>query len=212
MLSTKYFYTIGTIRVQGGDYQLGSDRLSVRLAAAGYMAKHLRKPDGFQASNGLDVFSVSGCISKNFADYIPYWKHNGYWLFDSPEIIRALASENSISLSGASLFYYETYGMEFDGQNWNHFKPESFPTNVVPPSDKTLEGFDVVTFFARSSPECSPLSCNGLSKKIPTNQHCLLNSFEEAYEKVSVGAFNDSEPGPYRIFAVYCVEWPHPVG
>ena len=34
-----------------------------------------------------------------------------------------------------------------------------------------------------------------------------LDSFEEAYEGVSAGAFNQAEPGPYRIFAVYSVPW-----
>jgi hypothetical protein len=67
---------------------------------------------GNEARN-FDIFSVSGCISRDFADYIDYWKHNGYWLFDSPEIIKSLAKENSIQLEGTSLFYYEAYEMEF---------------------------------------------------------------------------------------------------
>jgi hypothetical protein len=63
-----------------------------------------------------------------------YWKHNGYWLFDSPEVIRGVAKENSVPLEGTFLFYYEVYEMEFDGQQWRAYQPESsFPTNVVPP-------------------------------------------------------------------------------
>jgi hypothetical protein len=76
------------------------------------------------------------------------------------------------------------------------------------PSKKTLEGFDVVTFYAGNSPECSPLSCNGLADTIPTNQHCLIESFEDAKAALDGGEFNNSEPGPYRIFAVYSVDWP----
>jgi hypothetical protein len=91
--------------------------------------------------------SVSGCVNDNFADYIKYWKHNGYWLFDSPEIIRAVARENSIQLEGTSLFYYEVYEMEFDCQSWSPYQPErSIPTNIIPALGKRLEGFDVVTF------------------------------------------------------------------
>jgi len=146
-------------------------------------------------------------MSNNFADYISLWKHNGYWLFDSPEIILAAARENSIDVTATTLFYYEVYELEFDGKSWNYFAP-NFPVNVTPPARKKLEGFDVVTFFARSSPECSPLSCNSLAEQIPTNAHCLLASFEDAKKNVSQGAFNDSEPGPYRIFSVHSLEWP----
>jgi len=78
---------------------------------------------------------------------------------------------------------------------------------MVPPK-KVLEGYDVATFFVRSSPECSPLSCNALAVKVETNQHCLLASLEQAQHLLESGEFKNSEPGPYRIFAVYSVEWP----
>jgi hypothetical protein len=149
------------------------------MTPAGYMAKRVQSPVGFHADSVLDVYSLSGCVNEDFADYIQYWKHNGYWLFDSPEIIQAVAHDNHIQLQGTSLFYYEVYEKEFDGKNWLPYQPEaSFPTNVLLPSEKTLEGFDVVT-FARSSPECSPLSCNGMAGELRTNEHCLLVSFEQ---------------------------------
>src|SRR5882762_11680399 len=68
---------------------------------------------------------------------------------------------------------------------------------------RKLEGYDVVCFTVRTSPECSPLSCNPLAETIPVNEHCLLSSLEEAVRLIERGAFNNSEPGPYRIFAVY---------
>jgi len=173
------------------------------------MAKRVQKPKDFQIDGIVDVYSVSGCLSENFADYIEYWRHNGYWLFDSPEIIRTVAQENSIQLDGTSLFYYEVYEMEFDGKEWSPYEAESsLPTNVIPPQEKLLEGFDVVTFYAKNAPEHSPLSCNGMAKGIRTNRHCLLESFAEAYDQLNGGAFKNAEPGPYRIFAVYSVEWP----
>jgi hypothetical protein len=180
------------------------------MIPVGYMAKRVEKrPDFLQAAHVVDIYSVSGCVSEDFADYIDFWKHNGYWLFDSPEIIRSVARENSIELKGTTLFYYEEHEMEFDGASWYAYAPEpSFPTNVAPPSGKQLEGFDVVTFYARNAPECSPLSCNGMAEELRTNAHCLFASFDEAYTNVNNGAFNNSEPGPYRIFAVYSVAWP----
>lgn len=173
------------------------------------MAKRVsKKPDWIRATQVVDIYSVSGCVSKDFADYINYWKHNGFWFFDSPEVIRAIAQKNSINLEGTSLFYYESHELEFDGENWKTYAPElSFQTNVIVPSSKQLDGFDVVTFSCRTSPECSPLSCNGLAEKLPTNSHCLFGSFEEAEMSVKKGAFNNSEPGPYRIFSVYSISW-----
>jgi hypothetical protein len=112
-------------------------------------------------------------------------------------------------MEGTSLFYYELFELEFDGRGWRAFLPEqSFVTNVSVPLQKQLEGFDVVTFWARNAPECSPLSCNSLAGEIPTNVHCLMNSFEEAEAALNGGAFENCEPGPYRIMAVYSVDWP----
>jgi hypothetical protein len=180
------------------------------MIPAGYMAKRVvKKPDWLHATQLVDIYSVSNCVSQDFADYINYWKHNGYWFFNSPEVIRGIALENSVNLEGLSLFYYEVHELEFDGESWNVFEPEaSFQTNVIAPASKRLEGFDVVTFSCRTSPECSPLSCNHLANELRTNAHCLFASFDEAEANVKSGAFRESEPGPFRIFSVYSVVWP----
>ena len=174
------------------------------------MAKRIcQKPEGFHAPSIVDIYSVSADVNDDFADYIEFWKHNGFWFFDSPEIIREGAKKNSIDLDGTSLFYYEAHEMEFDGQKWRSFAPEAtIGTNVKLPSKKALEGFDVVTFSAGNNPECSPLSCNGLADEISTNCHCLLESFESAESSLISGRFAGGERGPYRIFAVYSVDWP----
>ena len=169
------------------------------------------KTDWLKANQVIDVYSISNCMSNDFADYIQYWKHNGYWFFDSPVIIQHLAIDNEIDLSNTKLFYYEVFEQEYDHkyQKWRLFKPVSeFNTNVIEPESEKLEGFDIVTFYTGSSPEHSPLSCNGLAESIVTNEHCLLNTLEEAKDLLEKGIFNNSEPGPYRIFAVYSTEWP----
>jgi len=180
------------------------------MIPAGYMAKRVvDRPDWLAAERVTTIYSVSGCVSENFTDYIPFWKHNGYWLFDSPEIIIAIARENEIDLAEAVLFFYEVYDLQFDSRGWTRFEPEaSFGTHVSVPDAKVLEGYDVVTFYVQTSPECSPLSCNSLAVEIETNARCLLQSFDEARTLVESGKFNDTEPGPYRIFAVYSVAWP----
>lgn len=189
------------------------------MTPAGYMAKKvLRKaewlkatPDWFKEIGVDDVYSVSGHMSKDFADYVPLWGHNGYWLFNSVESIKSLATKHSIDLTGCQFLFYEVYELEFDdkGKQWRRFEPEeSFPTDVQIPDRKQLDGYDVVTFSVGTSPECSPLSCNNLAGKVPVNCHFLLQSFDEAKQLVETGAFDNSEPGPYRVFAVYSVDQP----
>lgn len=179
------------------------------MIPAGYMAKRVTTaPDWLKAERVTGIYSVSHCMSADFADYINYWKHNGYWFFDSPHIIRQLADDHALDLTGTKLFYYEIHDREFDEGQWATFRPEpSFKTAVVVPEQKTLEGYDVVTFSAKTSAECSPLSCCALADEIETNQHCLLESFEQTQRLLEAGKFNHSEPGPYRILAVYSTDW-----
>ena len=153
-----------------------------------------------------DIYSVSNCLSTAFCDYIGHWKHNGYWLFDSPAAISEVAAAEALDLSEHKLFYYEVYEKQFSAQrrDWEAFAPEkSLETRVAVPPQKQLEGYDVVTFSAGTSPECSPLSCNRLAETLPINRHCLFASFEEAKHQLESGAFDQCEPGPYRIFAVF---------
>ena len=177
------------------------------MLPAGYMAKRVvNRPDWIHSHRVSSIYSLSGCISEDFTDYIDCWKHNGYWLFDSPTEIIDVAREKKVDLADTVLFFYEVHELEFNEGTWTRFEPElSFHTDVRVPENKVLEGYDVVTFFVRSSPECSPLSCNGLADEVETNSRCLLESLEQAQRLLEDGTFNDSEPGPYRIFAVYSV-------
>lgn len=136
---------------------------------------------------------------------------NGFWFFDSPEIIKDLSRENSITLGGAMLFFYEAYELEYheESSNWRVFSPDStFETNILIPNIKVFEGFDIATFSVGTSPECSPLSCNSLSTDIETNSHCLIETIEDAIQSLESGKLLNSEPGPFRIFGVYSTKWP----
>ena len=179
------------------------------MTPAGYMAKRIvTRPDWIKAPKVEDVYSVSGCISHYFADYINYWRHNGYWFFDSPEMIKSLALEYAIDLRDCKFFYYEVFEEEFNDEKetWGPFEPEkSFKTSVAVPAWRQLEGYDVVTFSVHTSPECSPLSCNNLAEGIETNRHCLFATFEEARAHIEAHDFDNSEPGPFRILGVYSV-------
>jgi hypothetical protein len=173
----------------------------------GYLAKKVSlKPDCLKTEQVEVIYSVSGCISPDFADYIPYWKHNGYWFFDSPEIIRDLAQTEGLNLAGHQVFYYEAYEMQCleDGTDWENFQPEaSFKTDIKIPLRKTLEGFDIVSFKSENAPECSYLSCNHMAETITVNDKCLLSSFAQAKQLLEQKRFQNCEPGPCRILAVY---------
>ena len=176
----------------------------------GYIYKRVSlAPQSINAPHVADVYSLSNHISDSFADYINFWRHNGYWLFNSPATVRALAAEHSISLEGLTLFYFEALELQYDDEsgNWAAFSAEpSFETNFLSPDSRTLEGFDVTTFSTGTSPECSPLSCNGVAADVSTNSHCLFTTFEAALRALEEGRFRNTEPGPYRIIGVYSVD------
>jgi hypothetical protein len=176
----------------------------------GYLYKTVaNKPGWIKSSAVHDIYSLSNCVSKNFSDYINYWKHNGYWLFDSPEMMEEIAKREVIDISNCTLFYYEAYEFEYDAdsEEWQEYEPEpTLTTNIKLPLAKELQGFDVTSFLLHTSPECSPLSCNSLAEHMTVNEHCLLPSLEAAKDNLESGEFDHSEPGPYRIIAVYKVE------
>ena len=182
------------------------------MVPAGYMSKHIAShPEWLGVPNVRDIYSVSNCISEDFASYINHWKHNGFWLFNSPDVIAEIAAAEGVSLEETKLFYYEAHEQEYDPDTsrWVSFSPDSsFVTNVVTPDNKSIEGYDVVNFYARNSPECSPLSCNGLARIIGVNEHCLIPTLDEAIAVVESGKFKEGEPGPLRVFAVYSVAEP----
>src|SRR5271168_4170023 len=108
------------------------------MIPVGYMAKYVaKKPDWLKAPHVTDIYSVASCVSDNFADYSKYWLHNGYWLIDSPEIIKSIAEKTSANLEDTSLSYYEMFESEFDGANWKLYTPKAwFPTKVALPVHK----------------------------------------------------------------------------
>src|ERR1035438_5520609 len=189
------------------------------MIPVGYMAKRIAlKPDWLDAAGVVDLYSVSGCTSECFLDDLVGYayeidsKINGWYFFDSPQQIESLACQKSIDLKEAQLFYYEAHELEYAAGGPRTFQPEhSIRVSVEPPASKQLAGFHVVTFRTGRFSECSPLSCNSLATDIHTNSHCLLDSFDEAEAGLNSGELLKGEVGPYRIFAVYLVDWPRPL-
>jgi len=83
-------------------------------------------------------------------------------------------------LESVKFFYYEVYEHQWDEDDstWKPFGPEvSFTTHIEVPPQKRLEGYDVVSFWGQTAPECSYLSCNSMAEKIDVNEHCLISTF-----------------------------------
>lgn len=180
---------------------------AIPMLSAGYLYKTLAPRPDWDAipAHVKDIASISGCMSGPFDDYIGHWKHNGFWLFDSPELMQDIAARAGIDLSSMRLFYYEIFTHEFleHTRTWVALDLSKFPANVRVPGQRWLFGFDVATYSQGNLAECSPLSCNGLSAQLAVNEHCLFSSFEAARTALNAGKFDNSEPGPFRILAVY---------
>lgn len=174
------------------------------MISVGYMAKTIvEKPGWLKAPAVRRICSVSGCISKNFTDFIRHWRHNERGFFDSMNIIVELAAEEGIDLSGMQFFHYEEYERQYDEKRKQWEGLRELEAAVLPVAGRQLVGYDVVTFSQQAMPECSPLSCNGLAETIGVNDSCLLPSLEVARDLLEAGAFDHSEPGPFRVFSVY---------
>ena len=178
----------------------------------GYMAKRVAlKPDWLKTDKVDDILSVSPCMSEDFADWVSYWKHNGFWFFDSTSVIQDLVHEHRIDNADLRWFYFEGYEQEYDEDQdvWRDYEPEgSFTTSVREPAEPRLMGYDIVTFSGGTSAECSPLSCNGLAESLDLNRHCLFETFKEAKDLIESERLDGCEPGPYRIVGVYEVAPP----
>ena len=181
-----------------------------QLISMGYLYKRVSKNDDCcpGATNVKDIYSLSGCISEDFADFIGLCKNNNYWLFNNVEEMNDLACELGVPLDGVTTFFYKVYPLQWrdDKKVWEPFESEfGFHTEVKEPEMSNLEGFDVVSYSGQSSPECSPLSCNAISEVVQTNEHCLFSTLAEAKEAIERGVFEGAEPSPWRIVAVYSV-------
>ncbi|WP_442511695.1 hypothetical protein SH528x_003406 [Novipirellula sp. SH528] len=173
----------------------------------GYMAKRIvGRPDWLDVPSVHDVYAVSNCISPDFADYIDFWSHNGFWFFDKPSHITRLCSQHGISLDDLAFVYYEAHSQQFDtdDRTWHGFVPDpDIKTDVSPPTKPHLLGYDIVCYSMQNAPECSPLSCNQVAADVRVNSHCLIDTLDYAIECLETGIFDNAEPGPMRVIAVH---------
>jgi hypothetical protein len=176
------------------------------MIPAGYMAKLIvPKPDWLKSNVVKQIYSVSGCISENFTDFMNYWKHNKYYFYDSPDKIKQLSTEHDIDISKCEFLYYELFEKEFsESQNsWKTIEPDDeVEPDVKPPVLKNIIGYDIVNYSCSTNPECSIASCNNLAEEMPVNEYCLFSTFDDAKVTVERVSTFRCEPGPFRILSV----------
>lgn len=189
------------------------------MLPAGYLLKRVVPPPGWLATgpNHInDVCSVSDCVNDNVVDVQGAWQHNSFGVANNPDVLASLAADAGADVTGASLFYFTAYERELESDGWTFdtadwrirsaARSAAVADDVhVPASDaSTLLGYDVVVFGDYL--EHSPLSCNSIAEQLPTNEHCLLASLDDAVAAIDGGAFgNGCEEGIYTIFAVHLI-------
>lgn len=183
------------------------------LVPIGYFPKErLDRTKASFLSFEQDIGSVSECIVPGPKEWEGQWKHNDFWCFNSEELaLQVVPPDNRQSFS---LYAYEVSTAIFD--------IEGKHTLAIPDMNISRRGsgydelgYDIVqinSLMAKKTDqpaycfECSPLTCNSLMKKVVVNQHCLLNSEEEALtlaERVAKSNGTLGEPGAYVVVRVF---------
>lgn len=154
-----------------------------------------------------EIWSVSEC-SNGLANisWMSGETHNGHWHYNFIPDLKEAFQQAGVS-EDYEIVYYEIYDQVFDDekQAWIPlWQEDSFPTKVEVPKNAQYLGFDIVSFSARSTPECSPFSCNACSSEVAINEYCLCDwDLPRILEYMS--QLKNAEPGPYKLYKVYWI-------
>ena len=159
------------------------------------------------------IWSVSGCINgfsnaNDGNDWVNQWRHNGHWHFNRVSDLRTAFTGAGVTGSLVPVFYeiHDRAYNEKAGEWIDLWCEDSFATAVEVPERREFMGFDVVSFSARTNPECSLFSCNAMSEEVDINEYCLC-TWDIGRMMSYVGGLKegDAEPGPYKIYGVYAL-------
>ena len=182
------------------------------MIPAGYLLKRTTPPPGWLADERItEVCSVSNCVNDNVVEPSDDWKHNGFGVANSPEILAKMVRLQEVNATDSKLFYYEAFESEIESDGWTFafdaWRPVTFaPSSVIPlevqlpTGDLKFLGYDVVVFGDYL--EHSPLSCNSVSESQFTNEYCLFDTLEAAQHAINSGGFGGGcEEGVYKILS-----------
>ena len=169
-------------------------------ALIGYTAKRITpRPEKFEPDTVIEIASVSNCIAERPTGWLEQWKHNEWFVYDTPDLARQVA--RNVGAFDWPIVAYFVLPVRFDPVGE---VPLHIPTTATPlPSYFERLGWDVVSKSITPEFECSPLSCNGLAIDMPVNSVCLLSSVDEAIALARRCAHEQPEPGSYFVVEVW---------
>ncbi|MFO1019968.1 MAG: hypothetical protein U0903_04640 [Planctomycetales bacterium] len=173
----------------------------MELSLIGYFLRRTKIPpnwEPFLPSTLTEVCTVSHCMNPPSEGWINRWLHNDLGFFNTQADALSMTVD---SPHEHHLFAYRLLLVRFDRGNRD---PISLPELAVEylSNDFVSLGFDVVSKSVSAFFECSPLSCNGLSKEFPVNRFCLLSTLAEAEAFAEHCSREEPEPGPYYVVEV----------
>ena len=116
------------------------------------------------ADNVEEICSVGDCLSETPKGWIDRWAHNACFFYDSVAAARKIAE---IAPRGFEIFAYRVLDRRFEVEGEHDIVlPAVSPEPLS--SDWRMIGYDAVEctqgLESGAPVECSPLSCNGLSR------------------------------------------------
>jgi hypothetical protein len=170
---------------------------------AGFFARRVPpRPEWLRAEAVREICSVSTCVSEGAPGWIERWRHNGCGWFNTIADARHVIPAGEFD--AYRLFGYRVYHQQFaDGGRFAAALPDDVRPDAVPAHFRSL-GFDAASRTAADvlGFECSPLSCNGMAAEIPTNEHCLLPTLDQAIAVAERFSREYPEPGDYFVIEV----------
>lgn len=169
----------------------------------GYFPKKtVLRPIDLNAPNVIEICSVSNCISEAPPNWLEFWLHNDFFLFnsldDAREIIKSLSDKHNFRI-----YAFRQYPISCE--NGTVVEIALSPIKFSP----AIEQFDFLGYDAVCKDEgeyfgCSPLSCNNGAEVIKTNKYCLFDTYEEAiFSAKKFSKEKKWEPGIYYVVEVY---------
>jgi hypothetical protein len=166
----------------------------------GYVAKCITPPPpGFEPAFVAEIASVSNCIADRPQGWLELWKHNDWFMYDSPDLARQIAAD--LRVFDCPITAYFLLPTRFDDAVEVAFDVPTAATSL--PSYFERLGWDVVSKYVTPEFECSPLSCNGMAADVGVNAACLLPSLEAAVAFARRCAAEQPEPGSYFVVEVW---------
>ena len=173
----------------------------MELRLGGYFPKHIvSRPDWIRAPGVIEVCSVSNCVSAGPEGWVDRWLHNELAWYDSADLARQVVPPGGPQ---ARIFAYRLLDIRFAaGREAPWPWPSVAPLALGAPFRSI--GFDAVSksMDTMLTFECSPLSCNDLARDWGANQHCLLNTMDEALRAAERFSIEQPEPGAYYVVEV----------